>query len=65
VFRSSSASTAIGVILALIMGRVLTSLIYEISPADPLTLLWLDSTMISIAVFAWLHPRSKVTKTIP
>ena len=44
--------TAIGVILAQIMGRVLTSLIYEVSPADPLTFTVVGLGVITIAVFA-------------
>ena len=57
--------TAIGVILAQIMGRVLTSLIYEVSPADPLTFTVVGLGVITIAVFACYIPAQKATKTDP
>jgi ABC-type antimicrobial peptide transport system permease subunit len=57
--------TAIGVILALIMGRVLTSLIYEVSPADPLTFTVVGLGVIIIAVLACYIPAQKATKTDP
>jgi len=57
--------TAIGVILALIMGRVLTSLIYDVSPADPLTFTVVGLGVIIIAVFACYIPAQKATKTDP
>jgi predicted permease len=57
--------TTIGVILALIMGRVLTSLIYDVSPADPLTFTVVGLGVIIIAVFACYIPAQKATKTDP
>jgi ABC-type antimicrobial peptide transport system permease subunit len=57
--------TAIGVILALIMGRVLTSLIYDVSPADPLTFTVVGIGVIIIAIFACYIPALKATKTDP
>jgi predicted permease len=57
--------TAIGVILALIMGRVLTSLIYDVSPADPLTFTVVGLGVIIIAIFACYIPALKATKTDP
>ena len=59
------AGTAIGVILALIMGRVLTSLIYDVSPADPLTFTVVGLGVIIIAIFACYIPALKATKTDP
>ncbi len=57
--------TVLGVILALIMGRVLTSLIYDVSPADPLTFSVVALGVITIAVFACYIPARKATKTDP
>jgi predicted permease len=57
--------TAIGVILALIMGRVLTSLIYDVSPADPFTFTVVGLGVFTIAVFACYIPAQKATKTDP
>ena len=57
--------TAIGVILALIIGRVLTSLIYDVSPADPLTFTVVGLGVIIIAIFACYIPALKATKTDP
>ena len=57
--------TAIGVMLALIMGRVLKSLIYDVSPADPLTFTVVGLGVITIGVFACYIPAQKATKTDP
>lgn len=57
--------TTIGVVLALIMARVLTSLIYNVSPADPLTFTVVGLGVIAIAVFACYIPAQKATKTDP
>ena len=57
--------TAIGVSLALIMGRVLTSLIYDVSPTDPLTFTVVGLGVIIIAIFACYIPALKATKTDP
>jgi ABC-type antimicrobial peptide transport system permease subunit len=54
-----------GVILALMMGRVLTSLIYDVSPADPLTFTVVGLGVIIIAIFACYIPALKATKTDP
>jgi ABC-type antimicrobial peptide transport system permease subunit len=69
VFRQAAklvlTGTAIGVILALTMGRVLTSLIYDVSPADPLTFTVVGLGVFTIAVFACYIPAQIATKTDP
>jgi predicted permease len=57
--------TAIGVILALVLGRVLTSLIYEVSPADPLTYTVVGLMVITIALVACYIPARKATRMDP
>ena len=63
--KSVLTGTAIGVILALITGRVLTSLIYDVSPTDPLTFTVVGLGVIIIAIFACYIPALKATKTDP
>jgi putative ABC transport system permease protein len=53
------------VILSLIMGRVLTSLIYDVSPADPLTFTVVGLGVMTIAIFACYIPAQKATRTDP
>ncbi len=48
--------TVIGVLLALVMARGLKSLIYEVSPADPLTFTAIGFAVIAIAIVACYIP---------
>ena len=59
------AGTAIGVILGLALSRVLKNLIYEVSPADPLTFTAVGFLVIAIAVLACYIPARKATKADP
>jgi predicted permease len=59
------AGTASGVVLALIFSRVLKSLIYNVSPADPLTFAAVGSMVIAVAVLACYIPARKATKADP
>jgi predicted permease len=59
------AGTVLGVILALMLGHVLTSLIYNVSPADPLTFAVVSLIVISIAVLACYIPARKATQADP
>jgi predicted permease len=59
------AGTALGVILALLFARVLKSLIYEVSLADPLTFVSVGLGVIAIAVLACYLPARRATKADP
>jgi putative ABC transport system permease protein len=57
--------TALGVVLALIFARVLKSLIYEVSPVDPLTFTSVALIVILVAILACFIPARKATKADP
>jgi predicted permease len=59
------AGTALGVVFALIVARVLKSLIYEVSPADPLTFASVGVMVMAIALLACYLPARKATKADP
>lgn len=59
------AGTALGIVLALIFARVLKSLIYEVSPADPLTFVSMGLMVMVIAVLACYLPARRATKADP
>ncbi len=57
--------TAIGILLALILARALKSLIYDVSPADPLTFTAIGFSVIAIAILACYIPARKATEADP
>jgi ABC-type antimicrobial peptide transport system permease subunit len=59
------AGTVIGVLLALMLARALKSLIYGVSPADPLTFTAIGLSVIAIAIVACYIPARKATKADP
>lgn len=59
------AGTALGTLFALIFARALKSLIYEVSPADPLTFASVALLVIAVAAIACYIPARKATRTNP
>jgi predicted permease len=59
------AGTALGVAFALVFARVLKSLIYEVSPADPLTFASVGLMVMVVALLACYLPARKATKADP
>ena len=57
--------TLAGVLLALLLARALKSLIYEVSPADPMTFAFTVVAVIAIAIVACYIPARKATKADP
>ena len=57
--------TVLGVVLALALARVLKSLIYEVSPADPLTFTAVGFVVLAIALVACYIPARKAAKADP
>ena len=57
--------TVIGVLLALVLARGLKSLIYGVSPADPLTFAAIGFAVVAIAIFACYIPARKATLADP
>jgi len=59
------AGTALGVILALALARLLRSLIYDVSPSDPLTFTAVGFMVIIVAMLACYIPAQRATETDP
>jgi ABC-type antimicrobial peptide transport system permease subunit len=59
------AGTTIGVALALLLARALKSLIYNVSPNDPLTFTAIGIAVLAIAIFACYIPARRATRSDP
>lgn len=59
------AGVALGVVAALVLARVLRSLIYEVSAADPLTFTMVSMIVIIVALLACYLPARRATKADP
>ncbi|MGC2619280.1 MAG: ABC transporter permease, partial [Acidobacteriaceae bacterium] len=57
--------TACGMVLALMLGHVLKSLIYEVSPTDPLTLAAVGCIVLAVAFCACSIPARRATRVDP
>ena len=57
--------TILGVLLALMLARGLKSLIYDVSPADPLTFTAIGFAVVAVALFACYMPARKATEADP
>jgi predicted permease len=55
----------VGAIGALAMGRVLSSLIYQVKPTDPMTFLAVTVLLMAVAVLASIIPAYRATKVDP
>lgn len=56
---------AVGAALALLTTRLLASLLFEVSPADPLTFLIAIALLAAVAMFATLLPARRATRVDP
>ncbi len=56
---------AIGVVAALALGRFVSSLIYEVTPSDPLTFLVVAALLAAVALFACILPAWRAAKVDP
>ena len=59
------AGTVLGVVAALALARVMRSLIYNVSPADPLTFGAVALMVIAIALLACWLPARRATRANP
>jgi ABC-type antimicrobial peptide transport system permease subunit len=55
----------IGLAIALILARVLSSLIYNVSPADPLTFISVALMVVAIALLACYLPARRAARANP
>jgi predicted permease len=63
--RLALAGVALGAAGALVLARVLRSLIYQVSPADPLTFAAVVALVLSVAVLACYIPARRATEADP
>ena len=63
--RPTLLGVAIGVVGALALGRVMSSLIYGVKPTDPLTLIFVAALLTSITIAASYIPARRATKVDP
>jgi predicted permease len=61
----AAVGAAIGALAALASGRVLSSLLYAVSPSDPLVLLGAGTITLLVAVIAGLVPARRATRVDP
>ena len=61
----AAAGTAVGAAAALAIGKLLKSLLYGISPVDPVTLAGVAVLLVSVALFAAFVPARRATKVDP
>lgn len=63
--RLAGAGVAIGLVAALVSARLLASLLYDVSPSDPVALLGASSALLLVALLASLGPTRRATKVDP
>jgi predicted permease len=63
--RLAVAGTVLGIVVALALARIMRSLIYNVSPADPLTFASVGLMVIAIALLACWLPAWRATKANP
>jgi ABC-type antimicrobial peptide transport system permease subunit len=61
----SGCGVAVGLLGALAGSRVLTSLLFEVSPFDPITLICVSLLLLAVALFAAYLPARRATKIDP
>jgi predicted permease len=63
--RLSGVGIAVGIVGALVLGRVLSSLLFGVSPVDPLTLVVGSVTFLLVGALASLIPAMRAARTPP
>ena len=63
--RVAGAGVVVGLLAAVAMGRLLTSLLYGVSPFDPLTLVGGSVIFLAVAVIAGVIPARRAARTPP
>jgi putative ABC transport system permease protein len=63
--RVATAGIALGIVAALLLGRLLADLLYEVTPTDPATLAAAAATLLAIAVLATIVPARRTLRIDP
>ena len=64
-FKLTLIGVAIGLAAALALTRVISSLLYDISPTDPLTFVCVSLVLAGVALLACYVPARRAAKTDP
>jgi ABC-type antimicrobial peptide transport system permease subunit len=63
--KIAALGVTLGVIAALVFSRTMSSLLYEVSPADPFTYLAVSLLLMNVAILACYLPARKAVKVDP
>jgi ABC-type antimicrobial peptide transport system permease subunit len=63
--RLAGAGVLLGVGISLIVNRMLSTLLFEVQPSDPLTLVGVSALLIGVAVVASLMPARRASRVDP
>jgi len=63
--RTVATGVALGIVLALAMGRLVTALLYGVAPRDPAVLATVAASLMAVAVLAALVPAWKAARADP
>ena len=58
-------AVAIGILLALGIGRVLAQMLFQVSPADPVALVLSSALLAAAALLACFFPARRATRVTP
>jgi ABC-type antimicrobial peptide transport system permease subunit len=61
----AAAGVSIGLVAAFVLARLVAGLLYEVSPADPLTFTGVTITLLLIVVLASYLPARRATRIDP
>jgi ABC-type antimicrobial peptide transport system permease subunit len=56
---------AMGLVAAMIVGRLITTLLVGVSPSDPITLIFVGSSLVAIALAASYIPARRAARVNP
>ena len=63
--RLAGTGALMGLVAAVVLGRVMVALLYGVSPVDPVTLVAASAIFLAVAVFASLLPAARAAGTAP
>jgi ABC-type antimicrobial peptide transport system permease subunit len=63
--RLAGAGALMGLVAAIALGRVMVTLLYGVSPVDPVTLVATSAVFLAVAVLASLLPAARAAGTTP
>ncbi len=63
--RLTGVGALIGLVAALVLGRIMVALLYGVSPVDPTTLVATSAIFLAVAVLASLLPAARAASTAP